>query len=109
MELSPNRNPQLDPVNGQSTQRDRSREKQEGRGSPPPLNRPLSLPLDPKVSADDRSPSPNGSSSLQRYKDMGGIKEKAEKWKERQNEGEPTDESSPEVRRRRDNRKAEFK
>ncbi|XP_018533370.1 unconventional myosin-IXb isoform X2 [Lates calcarifer] len=108
VELSPNRNPQLDPVNGQSTQRDRSREKQEGRGSPPPLNRPLSLPLDTKVSADDRSPSPNGSSSLQRYKDMGGIKEKAEKWKERQNEGEPTDESSPEVRRRRDNRKAEF-
>ncbi|XP_023281158.1 unconventional myosin-IXb-like isoform X1 [Seriola lalandi dorsalis] len=104
VELSPGRNQQLDSVNGQSAQRDQSREK---RGSPPPLNRPLSLPLDTKVGSDDHSTSPSTSSSLQRYKDMGGIKEKAEKWRGRQSEGEPTDESSPEVRRR-ENRKDEF-
>ncbi|TDH05911.1 hypothetical protein EPR50_G00127270 [Perca flavescens] len=82
-------------------QRSRSQEKQEGRGSPPPLNRPLSLPLDPKVGSGDGSNSPSKNSSLQRYKDMGGIKKKAERWKERQSEGELTDESSPEIRRRR--------
>lgn len=96
VELSPNRTQQVDPVNGQSAQRERSRERQ---GSPPPLNRPLSLPLDTKVRSDDRSPSPK-SSSLQRYKDMGGIKEKAVRWRERKSEGEPTDESSPEIHRR---------
>ncbi|XP_047446077.1 unconventional myosin-IXb isoform X2 [Mugil cephalus] len=90
VELSPNRAQQV-------AQRARSREKQEGRGTPPPLNRPLSLPLD--------SGSPSMGSSLQRYKD-GDIKEKAVRWRERQSEGEPTDESSPEVRRR--NRKEEF-
>ncbi|XP_056248090.1 unconventional myosin-IXb isoform X1 [Seriola aureovittata] len=104
VELSPGRNQQLDSVNGQSAQRDQSREK---RGCPPPLNRPLSLPLDTKVSSNDHSTSPSTSSSLQRYKDMGGIKEKAEKWRGRQSEGEPTDESSPEIRRR-ENRKDEF-
>ncbi|XP_074545706.1 unconventional myosin-IXb [Halichoeres trimaculatus] len=92
VELSPSRNQQ---PNGQSAQRDRSREKREGRGSPPPLNRPLSFPLDPKVSTEDPSTSPSGTSSLQRYKDMGGIKEKAERWRERQ-----SDDSSPELRRR---------
>ncbi|XP_029309777.1 unconventional myosin-IXb isoform X2 [Cottoperca gobio] len=82
-------------------ERSRSREKRDGRGTPPPLNRPLSLPLDPKVDSDDGSNSPSSkSSSLQRYKDMGGIKEKAEKWRGRQSEGEPTDDSSPEVRRK---------
>uniref|UniRef100_A0A8D0AQ33 Myosin IXb n=1 Tax=Sander lucioperca TaxID=283035 RepID=A0A8D0AQ33_SANLU len=91
VELSPN----------MTRQRSRSQEKQEGRGSPPPLNRPLSLPLDPKVGSGDSSNSPSKSSSLQRYKDMGGIKKKAERWKERQSEGELTDESSPEIRRRR--------
>lgn len=96
VELSPSRNQQPDPVNGQSAQRDRSREKREGRGSPPPLNRPLSFPLDPKVSTEDPSTSPSGTSSLQRYKDMGGIKEKAERWRGRQ-----SDDSSPELRRRR--------
>uniref|UniRef100_A0A3B4XCH9 Myosin IXb n=1 Tax=Seriola lalandi dorsalis TaxID=1841481 RepID=A0A3B4XCH9_SERLL len=94
VELSPGRNQQLDSVNGQSAQRDQSREK---RGSPPPLNRPLSLPLDTKVGSDDHSTSPSTSSSLQRYKDMGGIKEKAEKWRGRQSEGEPTDESISQV------------
>lgn len=103
VELSPNRAQQPDPVNGQSTQRARSREKQGGRGSPPPLNRPFSLPLDPKVTIDDRSTSPS-KSSLQRYRDAEGIKKKAERWKERQ-----SDDSSPETRRRLDNRKDDFK
>ncbi|XP_034558738.1 unconventional myosin-IXb [Notolabrus celidotus] len=101
VELSPSRTQQPDPVNGQSAQRDRSREKREGRGSPPPLNRPLSLPLDPKVVIDDSSNSPSSTSSLQRY--MGGIKEKAVKWRGRQ-----SDDSSPEMRRREEDPKDEF-
>nr|XP_019965984.1 PREDICTED: unconventional myosin-IXb-like isoform X3 [Paralichthys olivaceus] len=108
VELSPNRTQRPDPVNSQTAQRDQSREKREGRGSPPLLNRPLSLPLDPKVDSEDRSPSPSNSSSLQRYTDMEGFKEKAEKWKERKSEGEPTDESSPEIYRRKDNRKDDY-
>ncbi|XP_041658409.1 unconventional myosin-IXb-like isoform X2 [Cheilinus undulatus] len=102
VELSPSRIQQSDPVNGQSAQRDGIREKREGRGSPPLLNRPLSLPLDPKVGSDDPSTSPSKSSSLQRYTDMGGIKEKAERWREKQ-----SDESSPEIHRR-DNTKEGF-
>uniref|UniRef100_A0A665TPJ3 Myosin IXb n=1 Tax=Echeneis naucrates TaxID=173247 RepID=A0A665TPJ3_ECHNA len=81
--------------NGQSAQKDRSRDRQ---GSPPPLNRPLSFPPDTTVDSDKRSPSPSKGSPLQRYKDMGGFKEKAERWRERQSEGEPTDDSSPEIR-----------
>uniref|UniRef100_A0A3Q3XK94 Uncharacterized protein n=1 Tax=Mola mola TaxID=94237 RepID=A0A3Q3XK94_MOLML len=92
---------QLDQVNCQSAQRVRSREKREGRGSPPSLSRPLSLPLDPKVGSDDCSTSPL-TSSLQRYRDSAGIKLKAERWKERQ-----SDDSSPEMRR--DYRKDDFK
>lgn len=103
VELSPNRAQQPDPINGQSTQRARSRENQGGRGSPPPLNRPFSLPLDPKVAIDDRSTSPS-KSHLQRYRDTDGIKKKAERWKERQ-----SDDSSPEMRRRLDSRKDDFK
>ncbi|XP_060901288.1 unconventional myosin-IXb-like isoform X2 [Labrus mixtus] len=102
IEMSPSRTQEPDPVNGQSAQRDRSREKREGRGSPPPLNRPLSLPLDPKVCSDDPSTNPPKASSLQRYTEMGGMKEKAEKWRERQ-----SDDSSPELRRR-DNSKEGF-
>ncbi|XP_033506552.2 unconventional myosin-IXb isoform X1 [Epinephelus lanceolatus] len=83
-----------------SPNRSRSREKGEGRVSPPPLSRPFSVPLDPKVDSDDGSASPSKSSSLQRYQDMGGTKEKAEKWRERKSDGDPTDESSPEIRRR---------
>uniref|UniRef100_A0A3Q1GTE7 Myosin IXb n=1 Tax=Acanthochromis polyacanthus TaxID=80966 RepID=A0A3Q1GTE7_9TELE len=101
VELSPSRTQQPDPG------RSRSKDKREGRGSPPPLNRPLSLPLDPKVSTDDFSSSPK-SSLLQRYQDVGGIKEKAIRWRERQSEGEPTDESSPEIQRRRDKKKDDF-
>uniref|UniRef100_A0A8P4GIW9 Myosin IXb n=1 Tax=Dicentrarchus labrax TaxID=13489 RepID=A0A8P4GIW9_DICLA len=86
VELSPSRKQQDQP-------RSRSREKLEGRGSPPPLNRPLSLPLDPKVGSDNDSTSNSKSSPLQRYKHVGGIKEKAERWRERQ-----SDDSSPELR-----------
>ncbi|XP_059200954.1 unconventional myosin-IXb isoform X2 [Centropristis striata] len=95
VELSPNR----------TKERSVSREKREGRGSPPPLHRPLSLPVDHKVSSDDGSTSPG--SSLQRYTDMGGMREKAVKWKEGKADGEQTDESSPEVRRR-DDRKIDL-
>ncbi|XP_058504167.1 unconventional myosin-IXb isoform X3 [Solea solea] len=105
VDMSPNRTQQVDSGSGQ---RDHSREKRDGRGSPPPLNRPLSFPLDPNVGSEDRSPSPSKSSSLQRYNDMAGIKEKAEKWRERYSEGDPTDDSSPEVYRRRDSRKEAF-
>ncbi|XP_034065644.1 unconventional myosin-IXb isoform X5 [Gymnodraco acuticeps] len=91
VELSPSRN----------QDRSQSRERREGQGSPPPLSRPLSLPLDTKDDSDDGSSGPSStSSSLQRYKDMGGIKKKAEQWRERKSEGEHTDESSPEVRRK---------
>ncbi|XP_062259961.1 unconventional myosin-IXb isoform X1 [Platichthys flesus] len=100
VEQSPNRAQKLDHGSNQSAPRDQSREKRDGRGSPPPLTRPHSCPLDPKVGGVDRSPSPSASSSLQRYTDMEGFKEKAEKWKERKSEGEPTDESSPETFRR---------
>ncbi|XP_051254648.1 unconventional myosin-IXb isoform X1 [Dicentrarchus labrax] len=96
VELSPSRKQQDQP-------RSRSREKLEGRGSPPPLNRPLSLPLDPKVGSDNDSTSNSKSSPLQRYKHVGGIKEKAERWRERQ-----SDDSSPELRRRIDNKKDDF-
>uniref|UniRef100_A0A671YXD5 Uncharacterized protein n=1 Tax=Sparus aurata TaxID=8175 RepID=A0A671YXD5_SPAAU len=101
VEHSPGRIQEADPINGQSSQRASSREKREGRGSPPPLNRPLSLPLDPKAGRDDRATSPS-KSPLQRYNDMWGIKQKAERWRERQ-----SDDSSPEMRRRPD-RKDDF-
>uniref|UniRef100_A0A8C7J5Q5 Myosin IXb n=1 Tax=Oncorhynchus kisutch TaxID=8019 RepID=A0A8C7J5Q5_ONCKI len=50
-EHSPNRSPETGPeVNGQkASQRNTEMEKREGRGSPPPLNRPLSFPLDAKA------------------------------------------------------------
>lgn len=103
MELSPNRAQQ-----SETAQRDGSRERREGRGSPPPLNRPLSLPLDPKFVSDDSPTGQSKSSSLQRYKDTDGIKEKAVRWRERKSEGEPTDESSPEIRRQRVKRKDDY-
>ncbi|XP_053738996.1 unconventional myosin-IXb isoform X1 [Synchiropus splendidus] len=96
-EVSPNR-PQP------SAERDRSKEGRDGRGASPALSRPLSVPLDTSVVTDDGSTSPS-KSSLQRYKDMGGIKEKAEKWREKLSEG---DESSPEVRRKKDTRRESF-
>lgn len=102
VELSPSRQQQLDPVNGQSAQRARSREKREGRGSPPSLTRPLSLPLDPKVCSEDRTTSPS-KSPLTRHRDIEGIKKKAERWRERQ-----SDDSSPEMRRPLNTRKDDF-
>ncbi|XP_067331802.1 unconventional myosin-IXb isoform X2 [Channa argus] len=86
---------QPDSANGQSAQTVQSKEKQEGRASPSVLKRPLSVPVDSTVGHKDRSSSPSKSSSLQRYKDMVGIKEKAERWKEKYSEGE----SSPEMHR----------
>ncbi|KAL6104021.1 uncharacterized protein ACO6RY_13840 [Pungitius sinensis] len=97
VELSPNR----------TEQKSRSREKREGRGSPPPLARPLSLPLDPKAK-EEPCPGPSKASSLQRYTDVEAFKEKAEKWRERLSEGERTDESSPETQRRQGVWKNEF-
>lgn len=95
VEHSPSRNQQLDSA--------RSREKREGRGSPPPLNRPFSLPLDTNVCTEERSTSPS-KSPLTRHRDIEGIKEKAERWRERQ-----SDDSSPEMRRRYNTRKDDFK
>ncbi|XP_077580397.1 unconventional myosin-IXb [Stigmatopora nigra] len=93
VELSPNRfQKETDTVNGRG-----------GRGTPPPLNRPLSMPLDSRVGVG--GPHSDKSPSLQRYKDSGDFKEKAERWRERL-----SDESSPEVNRRRtDKRKDDFK
>ncbi|XP_061549629.1 unconventional myosin-IXb isoform X2 [Phycodurus eques] len=102
VEQSPNRTEQADAVNGLPAA---SRERRGGRGSPPPLTRPLSLPLDPTVHSDDGSGAGDSqkSTSLQRYKDTGEFKEKAERWREK-----ISDESSPEVNRRRDKRKDDF-
>lgn len=107
VEHSPSRNQQLDSVNSQATQRARSREKREGRGSPPPLNRPFSLPLDAKVCREERtdegSTSPS-KSPLTRHRDTEGIDKKVERWRERQ-----SDDSSPEMRRRYITRKDDYK
>ncbi|XP_077414484.1 unconventional myosin-IXb isoform X2 [Vanacampus margaritifer] len=103
VQVSPDRSEQADTVNGQSAA---SRDRRGGRGSPPPLNRPLSLPLDARVSNDEtpgNADSPK-SSSLQRYKDTGDFKDKAERWRER-----ISDESSPEVNRRQDKREDDFR
>ncbi|CAG5896503.1 unnamed protein product [Menidia menidia] len=78
-----------------SRQRDGSGDKRQDRGSPPPLNRPLSLPFDHHV-ANDRSTSPSTNTSIQRYRDIGGMEKKLNQWKGRHSEGDPTDESSPE-------------
>lgn len=83
VEVSPNRIQKPDPACSRSAQRDRSQEKREGRCSPPPLNRPLSLPLDPKVCI--------GRQSIMRYKEK------------------QSDDSSPEMRRQAENKKEDFK
>lgn len=77
VEVSPNRIQQSVPACSRAAQRDRSKEKFEGRGSSTPLNRPLSLPLDPKFRIGDQSGRPVRS------------------YKEKQ-----SDDSSPEVQRR---------
>lgn len=78
MEVSPNRVPKSDPSGSRSVPRERSEEKR--------LNRPLSLPLDPKVCIVDRSGRP-----------IRGYKEKQ------------SDDSSPEIHRRADYRNEDFK
>lgn len=106
VEHSPNRTQQPEPKpTGSSAPTNQNREKQQGTASPPLLDRPLSIPADAKVGHDDRSSSPSKSSTLQRYKDTGGIKEKGEKWKERYSDVDPRDESSPEKLKGRDDRK----
>ncbi|XP_034038626.1 unconventional myosin-IXb [Thalassophryne amazonica] len=108
VELSPSRTQHSDQgQDGQPTQR-ASNEEEQGRGSPPLLNRPFSVPLDAKVVGDDGSTSPSQVSTLQRYNRMGGIKEKAVRWRERRSEGEPTDDSSPDIKQRREKRKENF-
>lgn len=86
MEVSPNRIQQSDPACSRSAQRDRSNENHEGRGCPPPLNRPLSLPLDPKIRIDVQP-----SSVIMSYKEK------------------QSDDSSPEPQRRGDDKKEAYK
>uniref|UniRef100_H3DBQ4 Myosin IXB n=1 Tax=Tetraodon nigroviridis TaxID=99883 RepID=H3DBQ4_TETNG len=85
VEVSPNRIQQTDPSGSRAAHGDSSREAPEGRGSPPPLNRPLSLPLDPKVCIGDQS----------------GRLIRSSKEKQ-------SDDSSPEMQRRAVSRKEEF-
>lgn len=86
VEVSPNRIQKPDPACSRSAQRDRSQEKREDKGYPPPLNRPLSLPLDPKVCI-----------GMQSNRPITGYK------------GKQSDDSSPEMRRRAENKKEDFK
>ncbi|CAG07188.1 unnamed protein product, partial [Tetraodon nigroviridis] len=86
VEVSPNRIQQTDPSGSRAAHGDSSREAPEGRGSPPPLNRPLSLPLDPKVCIGDQS----------------GRLIRSSKEKQ-------SDDSSPEMQRRAVSRKEEFR
>ncbi|XP_055008136.1 unconventional myosin-IXb isoform X2 [Boleophthalmus pectinirostris] len=79
IEVSPNRMPQSG--SGQST---------------PPLHRPLSVPADSTSYKDSPSKSP----LQRRHADSEAMKEKADRWRERLSEGEPTDDSSPEQHRR---------
>ncbi|XP_052319908.1 unconventional myosin-IXb-like isoform X4 [Oncorhynchus keta] len=108
LEPSPNRSLQPGPeVNRQeATQRNTESEKREGRGSPPPLNRPLSLPLDSKAGRDGEgaltSLSPY-TGTLERYSHLEDIKEHAKRWKSRR-EGRQPEDSSPEIQRPRDKR-----
>lgn len=78
---------QPDPVNINAVQRDRSNEKRQGK-SPPSLTRPFSVPVD-LVSINNDSTSHTKGNTLQRYKNIGGFKEKADKWKDnRHSEGD---------------------
>nr|XP_046215524.1 unconventional myosin-IXb-like isoform X3 [Oncorhynchus gorbuscha] len=108
LEPSPNRSLQPGPeVNRQeATQRNTESEKREGRGSPPPLNRPLSLPLDPKAGRDGEGAHTSLSpytGTLERYSHLEDIKEHAKRWKSRR-EGRQPEDSSPEIQRPRDKR-----
>ncbi|KAM4728261.1 unconventional myosin-IXb isoform 2-T2 [Anableps anableps] len=83
-----------DPVNNQATKEDQSKQKGDGRGSLPHLNRPFSVPLDPTATSNPCN-NPSICSSLQQY--IG-----KESMRERCSEDDLTDMSSPELRRRKD-------
>ncbi|XP_039458225.1 unconventional myosin-IXb isoform X2 [Oreochromis aureus] len=102
MELSPNRMLQPDPVDSHAVQRDRSKEKRQGR-SPPSLTRPFSVPVDLVSINNDPTSNTKGNTPL-RYKDIDGFKEKAERWKDRHSEGD----SGSEVLRQRNHRRNKF-
>ncbi|KAK6303021.1 hypothetical protein J4Q44_G00273760 [Coregonus suidteri] len=108
LEHSPNRSPKPGPEvsRQEATQRNTESEKREGRGSPPPLNIPLSLPLDPKAGRDGEGALTSLSHytrNLERYSHMEDIKEHAKRWKSRREGGHPED-SNPEIQRPRDKR-----
>uniref|UniRef100_A0A1A8J5N9 Myosin IXb n=1 Tax=Nothobranchius kuhntae TaxID=321403 RepID=A0A1A8J5N9_NOTKU len=98
LDVSPSRKQQPDPSRGQPELEDTSKWKRDSRGSTHPLNRPFSIPLDPKT----RINSPT--SPLHPYADIQGTTWKDERLKERVNLVVPTDETSLEVRRRREKR-----
>ncbi|XP_070397713.1 unconventional myosin-IXb isoform X3 [Nothobranchius furzeri] len=98
LDVSPSRKQQPDPSRGQPELEDTSKWKRDSRGSTHPLNRPFSIPLDPKT----RINSPT--SPLHPYADIQGTTRKDERLKERVNVVVPTDETSLEVRRRREKR-----
>ncbi|CAI5640681.1 unnamed protein product [Oreochromis niloticus] len=102
MELSPNRMLQPDPVDSHAVQRDRSKEKRQGR-SPPSLTRPFSVPVDLVSINNDPTSNTKGNTPL-RYKDIDGFKEKAERWKDRHSE----EDSGSEVLRQRNHRRNKF-
>ncbi|KAM6918696.1 unconventional myosin-IXb-like [Xenentodon cancila] len=102
VELIPNRTQDCDPGRSQVAHRERSKEKRKGRGSPPPLNRPLSLPSDHRVGSSQAT-----SSMRQHHKNLTDVQEKTEAWRGTHTEGDPTYESSPEFLRRRQ-KKEEF-
>ncbi|CAB1326759.1 unnamed protein product, partial [Coregonus sp. 'balchen'] len=106
-EHSPNRSPKTGPevIGQKATQRNTETEKREGRGSPPPLNRPLSLPLDPKAGRDGGWESTGPShhtGSLEGCSRLEDIKEHTKRWKESRMEGGHQEDSRPEVQRPRD-------
>ncbi|KAF6733988.1 Unconventional myosin-IXb [Oryzias melastigma] len=86
VDVSPGRRPLPLPGDAPPTQRDLSRERREGR-PPPPLSRPLSMPMGPQVDV-GRRPDPPQSSAMGRL-----------------GEGGLTDESRPETQRKLDFRR----
>ncbi|KAM9458988.1 unconventional myosin-IXb-like isoform 1-T1 [Salvelinus alpinus] len=103
-EHGPNRSPETSPeVNGQkAAQRNTETEKREGRGSPPPLNRPLSFPLDAKAGRDGEGESTRPShhtGSLKGCSTLEDSKERAEGWNVSRREGGHQEDSRHEVQR----------
>ncbi|XP_013996630.2 unconventional myosin-IXb isoform X2 [Salmo salar] len=103
-EHGPNRSPGTGPeVSGQkAAQRNTETEKREGRGSPPPFNRPLSFPLDAKAGRDGEGESTSPShhtGSLKRCSTLEDSKKRAEGWNVSRREGGHQEDSCPEVQR----------